>query len=332
MEPFTATFTTPDGALLTYEIAGKEHLQKAPERKPFIFVCGMSNRRCDFDTLVPVIARTRPGESTILIILLTYDHRGIGDSKLPKGNNAISIEIMAKDLMHLISHLGWKQVVVCGFSMGGVITQQLVLLPYHPISPQPLPFKITHVVLAGTLCSPSIFLDESGQWNGKVGLKFPKLEDTSAGKGRPLTDDEKKELVRPTVEQGFDKVWLGDQRNKERLAYIMDRMIVKRPTRTIVAQSLAMLRFKLPSYSSTSLLPPPPIGPEVLIIHGRGDGITPWACAEELLRRIPHSRIVKEDEIDHLDYGHNWHEYFDSERWVGVLDGFIGEPLMQAKL
>ncbi|KAK7440413.1 hypothetical protein VKT23_017051 [Stygiomarasmius scandens] len=312
---------TPDDAILTYEIAGK---QRIPDQKPFIFVCGMSNRRCDFDTLVPRLAKTRP--------VLTFDHRGIGDSKFPKGNDKISIEIMARDLADLISHLGWKQVIICGFSMGGVITQQLVLLPYHPSSPQPLPFKITHVILAGTLCSPSIFLDENGQWNGKVGLKFPKLEDTSLGKGRPLTDEEKKELVRPTVEQGFDEVWLNDERNKKRLAFIMDRMIVKRPTRTIASQSKAMLKFNLSPYSSSSLLPPPPTGPEVLIIHGRRDGITPWACAEELMRKNPHAKMVKEDEIDNENYGHNWHEYFDPERWVGILGSFVGERKMNARL
>ncbi|KAF5354597.1 hypothetical protein D9758_011184 [Tetrapyrgos nigripes] len=329
MSLFTSTCTTPDGAVLTYEIAGKHHLKDHPERKPFIFVCGMSNRRCDFDRLVPRLARTRP--------VMTYDHRGMGDSRLPKNNDKISIEIMARDLLHLISHLGWKQVVVCGFSMGGVIAQQVVLLPYHPTEPCPLPFKITHLVLAGTLCSPSVFLDENGQLNGKAGLKFPRL-DAIGAKGRPLTHGEKRELVRPTMEATFDKSWLEDERNKERMEFLLNRMVVKRPMRIIAAQSKAMLKFRLlpfsssPSSSGRSLLPPPPNGPQIVIIHGKRDAVTPWECAEELIREIPHARVVREGEIDHLEFGHTWHEYFDPEGWVGILEGFVGEENVTARL
>jgi hypothetical protein len=99
------------------------------------------------------------------------------------------------------------------------------------------------------------------------------------------------------------------------------------------AQSKAMLKFKLLPFSSGhSLLPPPPNGPNILIIHGKRDAVTPWICAEELMREIPHARIVGEGEIDHLEFGHTWHEYFDPERWVRILERFIGEEKVTARL
>lgn len=52
--------------------------------------------------------------------VLIYDHRGIGNSSLsPAGDEEISIEILARDLLALLVHLNWKEVALCGYSMGG---------------------------------------------------------------------------------------------------------------------------------------------------------------------------------------------------------------------
>lgn len=46
--------------------------------------------------------------------------RGMGDSSLsPKGDEEISIEMMARDLLFLLAKLGWEEIILCGHSMGG---------------------------------------------------------------------------------------------------------------------------------------------------------------------------------------------------------------------
>jgi hypothetical protein len=76
----------------------------------------------------------------------------------------------------------------------GMVTQQLLLLPYHRSEPTPLPFCVAHVILAATMASPIR--------DRRYGLHFSKRPDG------PLTEDQKKELIRPVVESTFDPVWL----------------------------------------------------------------------------------------------------------------------------
>jgi len=64
-------------------------------------------------------------------LVLLYDHRGIGDSTLtPAGDEQITIELLARDLVELLAHLKWKEVALCGFSMGGTV---LEIFPFSEI-------------------------------------------------------------------------------------------------------------------------------------------------------------------------------------------------------
>ena len=82
----------------------------------------------------------------------------------------------------------------------GMVTQQLLLLPYHPSQLTLLPFRVTHAILAATMASPIR--------DRRYGLRFGKKPDG------PLTNEQKKELIRPLVESTFDPVWIrnNDQR------------------------------------------------------------------------------------------------------------------------
>lgn len=91
----------------------------------------------------------------------------------------------------------------------GVITQQLLLLPFHLSEPTPLPFRVTHALLTGTLASPIR--------DRRYGLPIQKTPDG------PLTEKQKKELSRPTVEATFDPVWIRD--NEPRLQWWLNRMV-----------------------------------------------------------------------------------------------------------
>lgn len=44
----------------------------------------------------------------------------MGDSELSPGENEhITMESLARDLLFLLNHLRWKELAICGFSMGG---------------------------------------------------------------------------------------------------------------------------------------------------------------------------------------------------------------------
>src|SRR2546425_11926961 len=55
--------------------------------------------------------------------VVTFDNRGVGAST---GAPATSIEQMATDAIMFIRALGFKQVDLFGFSMGGMIAQEIV--------------------------------------------------------------------------------------------------------------------------------------------------------------------------------------------------------------
>ena len=98
----------------------------------------------------------------------------------------------------------------------GAIVQQLVLLPFHPTKPTPIPFHVTHILLTGTFARA--------------------FQAPAAMKPRPagkLTAEQKLDLVREGVELSFDPDWVGDFKNRGRLNWFTKRMTEDRPLRTI---------------------------------------------------------------------------------------------------
>jgi pimeloyl-ACP methyl ester carboxylesterase len=98
---------------------------------------------------------THSGQGFLLTLrateVLLYDHRygstmscgtdtenlirGIGDSIASEhAVQSISIEVLARDLLALITHLGWKDVNLCGWSMGGESLSAFVI----PLLTKPL--------------------------------------------------------------------------------------------------------------------------------------------------------------------------------------------------
>lgn len=66
---------------------------------------------------------------------------------------------------------------------------------------------------------------------------------------------------------------------------------------------------------------------QVLIIHGKLDAVVPFYSGEEILRLIPHARIVElgshPGQISDYQFGHHWWEYFDVQVWQDVVDVFL---------
>jgi len=288
----------PDGAQLAYEVLGSVHFG-CPT--PIVLIGGLSNVAGDWERLSTVLAQKRP--------VLVYDHRGIGNStySTAQKNDAITIETMTRDLVDLIKSLGWTEVILCGFSMGGVIAQQLVLLPFHLINPTPLPFKVSHILLTGTMVNP---------------LQTALLPIKPRPEGE-LSEEQKWALVRDGVEMSFDPEWVRNAKNKARLEWFVKRMVVGRPARTLVKQSQAVSNFSFGDLHK--YFPPIP----VLVIHGVVDHVVPLSNGQEILKKIPWARMVqigdKPGQIPSGQFGHHWWEYFDAKVWQDVVEVFASQ-------
>lgn len=70
--------------------------------------------------------------------IISFDYRGVGATS---GEQGTSIQDMAKDAIAFIHALGYKQVDIVAFSMGGFITQELLLVE---------PDLVRKIILAGT--------------------------------------------------------------------------------------------------------------------------------------------------------------------------------------
>ncbi|KAJ7074027.1 Alpha/Beta hydrolase protein [Mycena amicta] len=293
----SSTLTLPDGASLGFDIIGAEHLKT---KSPIVLVGGVSSLRGDWDRLSTALGRVRP--------VLVYDHRGMGGSKLANKDERQTIELLARDLLFLLEHLGWKELSLCGFSMGGVIVQQLILLPYHPERPTPLPFRVTHVFLTGSLCTP--LRDPA------YGLPAPPAS------GQQLSEQDKLDIARGMMELSFDPAWLSDPRHASRIEEMVGRMISGRPRSVILKQLRAMNRFDF-----TGMHTKLPRTMPFLVIHGELDRIVPPYCGQEILRQIPWAQSLelghKPGMVPNAAFGHSWFEYFDAEVWVGVIERFI---------
>ncbi|RDB21107.1 Haloacetate dehalogenase H-1 [Hypsizygus marmoreus] len=304
-----STVKLEDGAIMAYEIRGSSHLGV---QLPIVLIAGMSSRRCDWERLATSLADDRP--------VLIFDHRGMGDSTLsPTKDELINIESLARDLLVLLEHLQWKELAICGFSMGGVVAQQLLFLPYHGTNPTLLPFRVTHVLLAATLCS--VLRDK--RYGLRIDLATP---------ARPRTEEEKKAVARPTLESLFDPQWVANPANKERFEALLNTQTSGRPMKVILQQGRALNRFDF-----TGLHDKLARDMQILVIHGEIDGVVPLFCGEEILRRIPWAKTVEigtaPGQVPSHGFGHNWFEYFDIRVWRDAIRKFLGKaPAINARL
>ncbi|KAJ7080342.1 Alpha/Beta hydrolase protein [Mycena belliarum] len=285
-----------DGAQISFNVLGSEHLGRA---SPIVLIGGVSSLRGDWERLATSLARVRP--------VLVYDHRGMGDSKLANRNEMLTLELLARDLLHVLEYLRWTEVAICGFSMGGAVAQELLFLPHHTERPTPLPFRVTHVLLTGSLCS--------ALRDTRYGVHLPPVPD------RPLSEQDKLDLARPALESMFDPKWIADPRNASQ----RDRWLrshVNRAYILIVKQLKAMNRMDF-----TGMHAKLSRNIQFLVIHGELDAILPPYCGQEILQRIPWARPVEvgthPGAIENLEFGHVWYEYFDVRVWHDVVEKFL---------
>ncbi|KAK7467527.1 hypothetical protein VKT23_004580 [Stygiomarasmius scandens] len=295
----SSTLQLSGGAQIAYTILGSSLLGRA---RPLVMVPGMSVVKNDWRKISAAFAERRP--------VLIFDLRGMGDSTCPDSAvEEISIETMARDLLALIVHLGWRDVALCGWSLGGVVVQQLLVLPYHPSRPTPLPFRVSHAFLISTR---SVVLKANQH-------RLQQLKPATGN--RPRTPAERRVIVSEILKQAFDPAWL--RANQQRFENIVDDYLPQsRPLPVIAKQQRAALTFDF-----ESLLSKIPRTTKVAIIHGELDQMIPFSAGLDIIHRIPSARLLEQGyqpgQVPSYSFGHQWFQYFDDTTWVNVFETFM---------
>ena len=192
--------------------------------------------------------------------VIAFDNRGIGASS---GSPSSSMEQMADDAITFIKAKGFKQVDLFGFSMGGMIAQEIVLKD---------PQLVRRMILAGT--GPA-----GGEGISTVaGVTFYDIL-----RGLFTGQDAKQFLFFTRTPNGIEagKAFLA--RLKER-AQNRDAEIT---VSALFAQLEALRTWGLKQPADLSVVKHP-----VLVANGDADRLVPTTNTHDLARRLPNSKLI----------------------------------------
>ncbi|HRH70441.1 MAG TPA: alpha/beta hydrolase [Flavobacteriales bacterium] len=199
--------------------------------------------------------------------IISFDTRGVGSTS---GTVATSIQDMAKDGLAFIKALGYSQVDIIGFSMGGFIAQELMAME---------PTLVRKLVLAG-----------SGPRGGKgvsdvVGITYWDIV-----KGIFTFRDAKFYLFFTTTTNGKNAARNFLARLKERTAD-RDKAV---PVSTIRTQLHAIRDWGHEQPADLSVFKQP-----VLVINGDNDRMVPTPNSYDMAKRFPNAALHIYEEAAH---------------------------------
>lgn len=212
--------------------------------------------------------------------VITFDNTGVG---LSSGQVPGTIKEMAEDAIAFIKALGFKQIDILSFSMGGMIAQELLELE---------PTLIRKVILTGT-----------GPRGGKGIENVTKISNQDLVRAIFTLKDVKTYLF-------FTRTSNGKKKAKEFLARIKerkqnrDKMISLKGYYT---QLKAINRWGKSTPADLSKIKQP-----ILVVNGEADRMVPTENSYDLVQRLPNSKLVI-----YKDAGHGaifqYHEEFTKE-------------------
>jgi pimeloyl-ACP methyl ester carboxylesterase len=212
--------------------------------------------------------------------VITFDNRGVGASQ---GKTPDSIEAMARDAVAIIRALGFEQVDLLGFSMGGMIAQVIV---------QQEPQLVRKIILAGT-----------GPAGGEGIDNVTSVTIHDMIQAALTFKDPKYYLFFTTTANGRGAARTFLQRLKERTDH-RDKAI-----------SLSSFRAQLKAIHAWGLAEPSDLAgiqQPVLVANGEHDRMVPSSNSADLARRLPHAQLIL-----YPDAGHGgifqYHETFVKE-------------------
>ena len=192
--------------------------------------------------------------------VIAFDNRGIGASS---GSPATSIEQMAKDAITFIKAMGFEQVDLFGFSMGGMIAQEIVLME---------PQLVRKMIIAGT-----------GPAGGEGISKVARVTYLDMARGFLTHQDPKQFLF-------FTRTPGGIRAGKDFLARLSERAQNRDKAITVTAlqaQLKALRRWGSKEPADLSKIQQP-----VLVANGDSDRMVPSKNSQDLARRLPNNDII----------------------------------------
>ena len=212
--------------------------------------------------------------------VITFDNTGVG---LSSGQVPGTIKEMAEDAIAFIKALGFKQIDILSFSMGGMIAQELLELE---------PTLIRKVILTGT-----------GPRGGKGIENVTKISNQDLVRAIFTLKDVKTYLF-------FTRTLNGKRKAKEFLARIKERKHNRDKMISLkgyLTQLKAINRWGKSTPADLSKIKQP-----ILVVNGEADRMVPTENSYELVQRLPNSKLVI-----YKDAGHGaifqYHEEFTKE-------------------
>jgi pimeloyl-ACP methyl ester carboxylesterase len=199
--------------------------------------------------------------------VITFDNRGVGASS---GSTPTTIEEMARDAVTFIRALGFDQVDLFGFSMGGMIAQVIA---------QEEPQLVRKMIIAGT-----------GPAGGEGIEKVTRISYLDIARGLLTRQDPKQFLF-------FTRTPNGRRAGKEFLARLEERTNDRDKAisvRSFRAQLKAIHRWgqQKPADLSSTRQP-------VLVMNGESDRMVPSKNTVDLDRQLPNSQLVVYPDAGH---------------------------------
>lgn len=197
---------------------------------------------------------------------ITYDHRGVGASSRLQG--AFTITDLAADAAALLGALELEQAHVLGFSMGGMVAQELALA--HPQ-------RIATLTLAGTYCG------------GPGSALAP--EQTTHILGEAMATRERKQAVLAAWRVNVSESFASNA--PARAQFMQIGMSGAVPFAVVVQQMKAIARHDTSARLGEIHAP-------TLIVHGSADMMLPVANAHLIAQLMPAARLEIIDGAGHL--------------------------------
>ena len=212
--------------------------------------------------------------------VITFDNTGVG---LSSGQVPGTIKEMAEDAIDFIKALGFKQIDILSFSMGGMIAQELLELE---------PTLIRKVILTGT-----------GPRGGKGIENVTKISNQDLVRAIFTLKDVKTYLF-------FTRTLNGKRKAKEFLARIKERKHNRDKMiglKGYLTQLKAINRWGKSTPADLSKIKQP-----ILVVNGEADRMVPTENSYDLVQRLPNSKLVI-----YKDAGHGaifqYHQEFAKE-------------------
>ena len=199
--------------------------------------------------------------------IIVFDNRGVGAST---GEPAATIEQMADDAISFIKAKGYTQVDLFGFSMGGMIAQEIVLKE---------PQLVRKIILAGT-----------GPAGGEGISTVAGVSNRALIRGLLTFQDPKQFLFFTRTANGIAAGKAFLERLKERSEKRDDEISFS----AYRAQLKALRAWGQKAPADLSVVKQP-----VLIANGEDDLMVPIENSRDLARRLPHSELIVYPDAGH---------------------------------